>query len=349
MNTKQTIRKILFTVFWLAISGGLLTLLIAANNNKKKGICRDYRISIKGTHENFFVDKNDVLKLAGAVSGGKIKDEPVSSLNLRRMEELLEDNLWIKDAELWFDNKDVLHISVTEREPVARIFTTDGNSFYIDSTDLQMPLSDKLSAKVPVFTSFPGRKILSGKDSLLLHVVKNMALYILGDSFWMSQVAQVDITPEKNFEMIPVVGNHIVKLGDGENIDKKFSRLFVFYKEVLSKTGFDKYSTVDVEYTGQVIGTKKGTGKMLIDSAQLRLNVEKLLKQIQQVQNDNLIANPLPQKESIETGPDKKDSLTKENPHLKKTTNQSTPEKKITDNPKPGEKKVPKAVMQKKN
>ena len=349
MNTKQTIRKILLTVFWLSISGGLLTLLIAANNNKKKGICRDYRISIKGTHENFFVDKNDVLKLAGAVSGGKIKDEPVSSLNLRRMEELLEDNLWIKDAELWFDNKDVLHISVTEREPVARIFTTDGNSFYIDSTDLQMPLSDKLSAKVPVFTSFPGRKILSGKDSLLLHVVKNMALYILGDSFWMSQVAQVDITPEKNFEMIPVVGNHIVKLGDGENIDKKFSRLFVFYKEVLSKTGFDKYSTVDVEYTGQVIGTKKGTGKMLIDSAQLRLNVEKLLKQIQQVQNDNLIANPLPQKESIETGPDKKDSLTKENPHLKKTTNQSTPEKKITDNPKPGEKKVPKAVMQKKN
>ncbi len=59
----------------------------------------------------------------------------------------------------------------------------------------------------------------------------------MNDPFWMAQVAQIDITAERTFEMTPVVGNHLVKLGNGEDMDKKFHRLMVFYKQVLSKTG----------------------------------------------------------------------------------------------------------------
>ena len=73
----------------------------------------------------------------------------------------------------------------------------------------------------------------------------------------MAQVAQIDITPERNFEMIPVVGNHTVILGDGENMEQKFHRLFVFYKNVLSQTGFDKYKAINVQYAGQVVGVKE--------------------------------------------------------------------------------------------
>ena len=47
----------------------------------------------------------------------------------------------------------------------------------------------------------------------------------------MAQVAQIDITSEQmnwEFEMIPVIGNHIVKLGNGENIAQKFQSLVCF-------------------------------------------------------------------------------------------------------------------------
>jgi cell division protein FtsQ len=84
-----------------------------------------------------------------------------------------------------------------------------------------------------------------------------MAQYIIKNQFWMSQVEQLDITPQYTFEMVPTIGNHIVKLGDGNDIDKKFNRLFIFYKEILSKTGFDKYSILDAQYKGQLIATKK--------------------------------------------------------------------------------------------
>ena len=278
----------MFVALWVAIGGGMLVLLIAAIGKQKKDHCKDYTISIKGVKNNYFVDDKDVLKLLKAAAKGEIKGQKKSSFNLLQIEQQLEKNVWIRDAELYFDNRDVLHVSVTEREPVARIFTITGKSFYIDGTGKMMPLSDKLSAKVPVFTDFP-EKVISKRDSALLHDVRTTAEFILNNNFWMAQVAQIDITADRNFEMIPVVGNHTVLLGDGENMENKFHRLFVFYKDVLSQTGFDIYKAINVQYAGQIIGIKNNTGSKS-DTAQLRRNVEKLLRQSREMQNDSLMA-----------------------------------------------------------
>jgi len=316
VNTKKAIRKILFVALWLAIGGGMLTLLIAAIGKQKKDHCKDYTIRIKGTQNKFFIDDKDVLKLLKIATKGDVKGQTKSSFNLRRMEQLLEGNVWIKDAELYFDNKDVLHVSVTEREPVARIFTTSGRSFYIDEIKKMMPLSDKLSAKVPVFTGFPEKSKLIQKDSALLHVIKTMATFILQDPFWMAQVSQVDITTERNFEMTPVVGNHTVMLGNGENIDRKFHRLLVFYKTVLAKTGFDKYKAINVQYAGQVTGVKDN-GISKVDRDQLKVNVEKLLRQASEVQNDSIIiAKDIKEQKVIKVDPEfaaTEKSITEEN------------------------------------
>ncbi len=368
MNAKTTIRKILFITLWLAIGAGMLTLLLAAIGKKNRERCSDYSIIIKGTQNNFFVDEKDVQQILMEATNGKIRGQLLSLFNLHQMEQLLENNTWIKDAELYFDNQEVLHITVTESEPVARIFTISGNSFYIDSTGRKMPLSDKLSARVPVFTGFPDNKIVRSKDSALLNDVKKTAQFIFNDPFWMAQVAQVDITPDRNFEMIPVVGNHIVKLGDGEDIQEKFQRLFVFYKQVLSKTGFDAYKLINVQYKGQVIAMKENaTAK--IDSVQLRKNVEKLLKEAQEEQIEPVITTkpgiekPAAQLEPGTIGMKSSGTSTTDttvttannnqrsnNPNAVKTTSVSKPGEKLKNDPgQVNEKKVPKAVMPKRD
>ena len=293
MNSKKIVSKIIFITLTIVVCSGLLVLLVAAIGKKNREHCRDYVITIKGAQKNFFIDENDVMKMVFSATDGKIKGQLISSFNLRKLEQLLKDNTWIKNAELYFDNQDVLHISVREREPVARLFTTSGNSFYIDSNARQMPLSGKMSARVPVFTNFPDKKNLGKNDSMLLGDIKKTACFILNDPFWMSQVEQIDIVELCGygcwqFEMVPTIGNHIVKLGSGELIEKKFHRLFVFYQQVMSKTGFDKYSVVDVQYAGQVIGSKEMTRK--VDSVQLRMNIEKLLKEARQMQKETITA-----------------------------------------------------------
>ena len=98
--------------------------------------------------------------------------------------------LWIKDAELFFDNHQTLHVKIIEREPVARVFTVSGNSFYIDSTGLRLPVNENATARVIVFTSFPSdKKDLSKPDSLVLNDIKKSAQYISADSFLNEQTA----------------------------------------------------------------------------------------------------------------------------------------------------------------
>jgi len=373
VNAKKTIRKVLFVAVWVCIGGGMLTLLLAAISKKNKGQCTAYTISLKGAKNNFFIDQKDVEQLLVKTTKGNIKGQPIASFNLHELEQMLEHNTWIDEAELYFDNRNVLHISVTEKEPVARVFTTTGNSFYIDSLGRKMPLSDKLSARVPVFTGFPEKKKLSASDSVLLNDIRVTSNFIINDSFWMSQVSQIDITPERNFEMVPVVGNHLVKLGNGENIDKKFHRLMVFYKQVLSKTGFDKYKVIDVQYKGQVVASKYA-GNAKIDSVQLKRNVEKLLRQSIEAERDTVI-RAMPPIVKLETDSEPATDPTlqdaqKINPEKNSSPNPlkpslTKPADKIVDKPKPlktdkpktakanepkkeEKRKEPKAVMPKK-
>jgi len=223
----------------------------------------------------------------------------MSEINLKKLEQLLRDNIWIRKAEMWFDNKNVLHVEVYEREPIARIFTNTGNSFYIDSTERKIPLSDRMSARVPVFTGFPDKKVYSAKDSLLFTDVKNVAIYIKNDPFWMSQVAQVNVTTDRNFDLSPVVGNHLIKLGNGKDIEKKFNRLMIFYKQVLAQKGFDSYSTIDVQYTGQVVGTRRGTDKSKIDTVMLKRRVDEMLKQMEKQYDSVAALTPITEKPTI--------------------------------------------------
>ena len=152
---------------------------------------------------------------------------------------------------------------------------------------------------MPVFTGFPDKKVYSAKDSLLLTDVKNIATYIKNDPFWMSQVAQIDITAERNFELSPVVGNHLIKLGNGKDIEKKFNRLMIFYKQVLAQKGFDAYSTIDVQYSGQVVGTKRGSEKNKVDTVMLKRRVDEMLKQMQKQYDSVAALKPITEKPTI--------------------------------------------------
>lgn len=248
---------------WVAIGGGMLTLLLAAIGKQNKDVCKGYEITIKGERtKDFFVDNSDIAGMLKYAAKKDLKGEPRSSINLAEIEASLEKNPWIKDAQLYFDNKGMLRVSVTEREPIARIFTSGGRSFYLDAENHAMPLTERAVAQVPVFTGFPDKRNWSKTDSLLVQDINATATFINNNSFWKSQVAQVNIVADCGagcwqFEITPVVGNHIVKLGNGKSIEKKMNRLFVFYKQVLAKAGFDKYKIIDVRFNGQVVGTRR--------------------------------------------------------------------------------------------
>ena len=268
-------KKRIIQAVWILAGAGTIVLLVSAMQKKSNKRCSSVEIEINSVTEHVFVDKQSIIELLKAK--GSYTGTSIAKVNLRSIEEALEKDPWVKNAELFFDNKQVLQVSINEREPVARIFTVMGNSFYLDSSGMILPLSEKLTARVPVFTGFPFGKKLSAPDSLLLRDVIKLSNYIYTDSFWNAQVAQVDITGNE-FEMVPVIGNHIIKFGDVSNMEKKFKKLFSFYKNVSAKVGFDKYETIDLQYDGQIVGTRRGEKIPVADSAAATLQLQDALQ-----------------------------------------------------------------------
>jgi cell division protein FtsQ len=261
-------KKILINTAWILAGAGTMVLLGAAMQKKNHRPCTGVHIEITGAEKHMFIDEKDVMDLLNA--GGRLEGNASSVLDLRVMETSVEKNPWVRNAEMFLDNQQMLQVRIEERQPVARVFTLEGGSFYLDSAALRLPLSDKISARVPVFTSFPSDKpVLAKPDSMLLHDVVRLGQFLLADSFWMAQTAQVDITPQSGFEIVPVIGDHTIVLGNAENIDQKFSRLYTFYQKAWLQHGITTYEKLDVQYNNQVVAIRKGTAKARVDSARI--------------------------------------------------------------------------------
>lgn len=249
------------------MSAGGIVLLLAAVKSRNTKTCKGIAIEINGVSNNFFIDKADVLDIIKNFVGADPQGRVISSFNLGEIENSLKKDVWIKNAELFFDNNEVLSVLIDEREPVARIFSITGKSFYIDSSIKVLPLSEKFSARLPVFTGYPNSPdFLSKADSNLLAEVRNLSLILQADSFLMAMIEQVDITSQRKFEMLPKIGNQLIVFGKAEDAAKKFEKLRLFYKAVITRVGWSKYSVINLEYKNQVVAKIKDAADKTSDS-----------------------------------------------------------------------------------
>ncbi|MBN8664264.1 MAG: hypothetical protein J0L83_06825 [Chitinophagales bacterium] len=357
------IKKRAIQTFWILSGIGMVVLLGAAMQRKQALTCKDIRVSIAGAEEHMFIDEQDVLKLIK--EQGVFEGRVMGKVALRSIEEALEQNPWIKNAELFFDNQRVLEVSIEERQPIARVFTAQGNSFYLDSVGIRLPLSDKLSARVPMFTGFPSDlEKLSKPDSLLLQGILSIGNYIMVDSFWRAQTAQIDINKEGQFELIPVVGDHRVVLGSAEELDAKLNRLYTFYRQAWLQNGIHRYEKLDVQYKGQVVAVKRGTAQALLDSAQARAQLNELMQLSLVLPADTVQTKPAVEKKVEKPAANNAAKKITENKKLPVVKDNKTAQQNAISNgkvgakdkaappkekpaSKPPTKPVPKAVMQK--
>jgi cell division protein FtsQ len=315
----------------------MISLLAAANGKKEDHACKDVVISVKGSGEKYFIEKGDVLSRLKESADGSLVGKMISGINLSKLEKALMQNAWIKEAQLYFDSRDVLHVIVTEREPIARVFTTEGGSFYLDSAGVRMPVLSKVSIRLPVVTSFTDARRWNEKDSVLVRDLATILAYINEDEFWKAQIAQIDIGANREIDLIPLIGNHIIKIGNAENVEQKLHNLMLFYKQVLRKTGFDTYKVIDIQYAGQVIGVKTSS-TAVIDSIQLQKNIQALIEKTRErALNDSLFSEKVSQfvneKDSVNR---KLDSIITTNPTPEEKPNSGTAERQIVNEAKPG-------------
>ena len=264
---KSKFKKIISLAIWILLGSGTIALLVSAIYVKESKKCTGISIQITGVSNNFFIDKNDVQEIIKSTVGNKINGKPIREFDLNKIEKELKKDVWISKADLYFDRNGLLKADILEKEPIARVFSNDGSSFYIDDSINRLPLSNKHAARLPVFTNFStSLKVMTKADSNLLRGIKQMSLFIQKDSFLMAMIDQVNIIGQNQYELIPKMGDQIVLFGDEKNMEKKFEKFKIFYKKIVPQYGWRKYSKIKLDYENQIVASIRGKEDVMADS-----------------------------------------------------------------------------------
>lgn len=285
-------RQILFGILWILVGCSTIVLLTAAVNENERRVCKGVEIEITGASKHLFLDQAEVMSIIRSYTNNKIENEKIRLFDLQKIEKIIERNVWVNNAELFVDINGILQVRVDEREPIARIFTENNFSYYIDSSLKILPLSDKVSARVPVFTGFPAETaVLNKEQAALMNDVRSLANYIAGDKFLDALIDQIDIYNNK-FSLVPKVGDQIIEFGDAQGYEEKFDKLKLFYQQVMTKTNWNRYSEISLQFRNQIVAKIRTKEDVKADSLRTIQLMKLIVSHTEKMAGDTSMVKP---------------------------------------------------------
>lgn len=262
--------KIAKIVSWSLSIIVLIVLLAFSSKDNETVPLKEIVVKINTTEGNFFIAKEEIEEAIYDI-GYQLELNAVNAVDVQELEAYFDKDPSIEKAEVYTSLDGKLTVDIEQRNPVLRVFTETGESYYVDENGWLMPLSDSYSSRVimangniqaPYNLNYPynisDKKLIKDiKGQQQLHALYQLAKHINESKFWNAQINQIYWNKEGDLELIPRVGNHRIIIGDESRLDKKLTKLMAFYKEGLNKTGWNDYSVINLKYKNQVVCTKK--------------------------------------------------------------------------------------------
>ena len=245
------------TAVWL-VSAGMSRRELRARTCQGKG---RLDVTVTDSLERRFVARDDVEKWLEkeyrAYAG-----LPLDSVNLTRIEQLISAHSAVRDCEAWITDDGVLHVQLSQRQPVVRL--EDGqNACYADESGFLFPLQSRGSVAVPVvsgklpFALTRGYKgAPEGEEAQrwlgrILGLVQQMQ-----GTVWEKDIREIRVLAGGEIVLSPVEGKERFLFGQPVRTEEKFKLLAAYYKSVLPSKSPNYYSEVDLRYKGQLICRK---------------------------------------------------------------------------------------------
>jgi cell division protein FtsQ len=252
MKFKLNIRRELKLAGVLVAVFGLIAF---AERMKGDVAVRDIQIKIENIQENHFLDEKDIADLM-EMDHENLKGASLEKLDFKAIEKRIKIDPYIKDAQLYSDLKGNLTVKIELRRPVARMVRNDGPDGYIAEDGTIMPVSDKYTSRVVLLSGAFARQLLRQQNvnqTAEGEQLMEMLGMIHSDNFWKAQIAELEIDSKCRVTFYPQVGDERIEFGKPENLEMKFKKLKIFYKEIVPRVGWNKYNRVNLEYEGQIV------------------------------------------------------------------------------------------------
>ncbi|MCI5056559.1 MAG: hypothetical protein MRY83_10650 [Flavobacteriales bacterium] len=252
------LKKIKKIAVILGVLTAIIVLLSAVSIERNEKVVNGLIINVLDT-SLFFVNGEDTKELLtdlGCDSGANIND-----INIANVERILGNTPFVQSVNVYIDISGKLNVKLKQRRPILRFFTEDKMSYYITEDGMVIRTQDDYTSRVLIATGAidytPATSLDSVGENTVLKNLFDFARFIQKDEFWRSQIAQIDVDENGVTTCVPQVGNHLIKIGKMERLEEKFENLSLFYKDGLSKTGWNEYSMINLMYEGQIICNKQ--------------------------------------------------------------------------------------------
>ncbi|NBO49103.1 MAG: hypothetical protein EBU80_05150 [Chitinophagia bacterium] len=294
MIKKSTILKVVTIILWILIGSGLSFVLVSGVVKERAQVCKEVVVSFMDDKLMNMIDKEEIYN---SLWPSQLKESPVgkplAKIDLFHLERQLEKNPWVESANLYVDNRQTLKIDIKQRTPVARVFTPEGNSFYLDESFNLLPLKTTDFIALPVFMNFYIHPTaLKASDSVLLSRITGLSKFILNDPFWLAQIESIYIQPDNSFEITTQVGEQTIHLGNRSDWASLFYKLKVLYRKFSAEQSWGRYSVINLQYKDQVVCERSDVKMMLADTSRIDSTL--------------LVVNPSNNNIKLNTNPSKK-------------------------------------------
>jgi cell division protein FtsQ len=234
-------------------------------------------------------------------------------VNCKEIEKNIENNQWVKSAELFVSSNNFINVKVQQKKPVVRIQQKDSTdyAYYLDEFANPIPLSKQYTPRVSVVTT--ERLAFTKTDLRMKSAMVQLAQFIDKDTFWSVAIAQIDINAKNQIVLVPMIGAQTIILGSTDDLENKMARLFTFYQQGVNTIKWSLYDEIDLRFKGQIV-CRNTRGEILAEDPYAK-EIPKIKQDVQQA---SLLS--------------KQDAAKKEAPKVKveKTENEKTESKKAT-------------------
>lgn len=248
--------KILFKAVSIPLIVIILMITIGFIERKHDGkVCNRIFVNIENQLDTYFIDEEDVIKLMTQNNTDLIIGRQLSELDLRKVEQRVRQHKFVQNAEVYKDLKGNVHADVAQWKPLARIIQSDGPDAYIGPEGQILPTSDKFTARVVLVSGEATRDLISNDLSTteLGKGLLGFIEYIYQDEFWKAQVAEIEVNKEGELTLYTQVSKQYVEFGKPDDLEAKFNKLRIFYKDILPQKGWNNYVKVSLKYHNQIV------------------------------------------------------------------------------------------------
>lgn len=242
------LKRITIVVVLLVLVSYFIAAVTVLNKPKEGLVCEGVEVFIEDSVQTGFIKADEVLQLLD-----KRKCNPkgmiMENVDLSMIENVLMKNPYIKEVTCYKTPGGKVCVSLSQRHPILHVMADDGTNYYVDRNGKQMPKSAYYADLV----------VVTGKvtPQYARQNLTRLGRYIQDNSFWNGQIQQIHVLANGEVELIPRVGEHVILLGQPQNIENKLNRMKKFYTEGLNKVGWNKYTLISLKYDNQVICKKK--------------------------------------------------------------------------------------------